>query len=131
MNQSFDLSSLLTELIYGSGAAEPVEQIVERLLAPHFALRNNGQVYDRSGFIAHVGELRQMAVGGGDIRVLEEISTDAGIAGRYLFRMLSAEGQSLSVEAHVFAKVNDGKVERIVEVARQVENTEEDFLADT
>jgi len=31
----------------------------------------------------------------------------------------------------VFAKVNDGRVEHIVEVARQVENTEEDFLADT
>jgi hypothetical protein len=76
--------------------------------------------------------MRRMTVGGGEIRVLEEVSTDTGTAGRYLFRMISAEGRILSVESHLFAKVDDGKVERIVEVARQLENdAEEDFLADT
>jgi hypothetical protein len=132
MNQGLDLPSLLTELLYGNEATEPVEQTVGRLLAPHFVLRLNGQVYDRSAFTAHVREMRRMTVGGGEIRVLEEVSTDTGTAGRYLFRMISAEGRILSVESHLFAKVDDGKVERIVEVARQLENdAEEDFLADT
>ena len=72
-----------------------------------------------------------MAIGGGKIQVLEQISADNRVAGRYLFRMISTEGQSLSIEAHLFAKVNDGKLERIIEVARQVGNDEENFLADT
>jgi hypothetical protein len=132
MNQGFELSSLLTKLIYGDEATDPVEQTVDKLFVPHFLLRLNGQVYGRSGFIAHVREMREMTAGGGEIRVLEEINTDTRIAGRYLFRMIPAEGQSLSIEAHLFAQVDDGKVERIIEVARQVENdAEEDFLADT
>ncbi|HET6499221.1 MAG TPA: hypothetical protein VFG87_00535 [Amycolatopsis sp.] len=132
MNQGFDLPSLLTKLIYGDEATESVEQIVEQLLAPRFVLRFNGQVFGRSEFIAHVRESRRMAVGGGELRVLEEISTDTRISGRYLFRLISAEGRSLGVESHLFAKIDDGRVERIVEIARQVEgDTEEDFLADT
>ena len=132
MNQSFDLPSVLTELIYGDEAAEPLGQTLDRLLTPHFVLRINGQVYDRSEFTAHVREMRQMSVGGGEMRVLEQISTDTGIAGRYLFRMVPAEGQSLDIESHLFARVNDDKVERIIEIARQVENdAEEDLLADT
>jgi hypothetical protein len=132
MNQGFELSSLLTKLIYGDEATDPVDQTVDKLFAPHFVLRLNGAVYGRFGFTAHVREMRQMTAGGGEIRVLEEIGTDTRIAGRYLFRMVSQEGQSLSIEAHLFAKVDDGRVERIVEVARQVGNdAEEDFLADT
>jgi hypothetical protein len=131
MNQGFDLPSLLTALIFGDEATEPVEPTVGQLLAPDFVLRLNGKVYDRSGFTAHIHELRQLAAGGGEMVVLEEISTDTTIAGRYLFRMVPADGQSLRVESHVFAKVNDGRAERIVEVARQIENdTEENFLAD-
>lgn len=132
MNQSFDLPSVLTELLYGDESTEPINRTLDRLLAPHFVSRINGQIYDRSGFTAHVREMRQIAIAGNKIQVLEQISTDNEIAGRYLFRMISAEGKSLSAEAHLFAKVNDGKVERIIEVARQVGNdAEENFLADT
>jgi hypothetical protein len=132
MNNGSDLPSLLTELIYGDEAAESLEQTLGRLLVPGFALRVNGQIYDRSGFAAHVREMRRMTIGGGKIQVLEQISTDNRIAGRYLFRMISAEGNSLSIEAHLFATVNDGKLARIIEVARQVGNeAEENFLADT
>jgi hypothetical protein len=132
MNHGSDLPSVLTELLYGNEVAEPLEQTLDRLLAPRFVLRINGQLYDRSGFTAHVREMRRMTTGGGKIQVLEQMSTDNRIAGRYLLRMISAEGQSLSVEAHLFAKVNDGKLERIIEVARQAGNDgEENFLADT
>jgi hypothetical protein len=132
MNQSFDLPSVLTELIYGDEATESLEQTIGRTLARYFVLRLNGQMYDRSKFTTHILQMRQMTSGGGEIRVLEQISTATAVAGRYLFRMVSAERRSLTVEAHLFARVNEGKVERIIEVARQVENdAEEDFLADT
>lgn len=85
----------------------------------------------RSSFTAHVREIRQISTGG-KIQELEQISADNRIAGRYLFRTMSAEGKSLSIEAHLFAKVSDGKLGRIVEVAREVGNdAEENFLADT
>jgi hypothetical protein len=132
MNNGFDLPSVLTELLYGDEAAEPLEQTLSRLLVPGFVLRIDGQIYDQSGFTAHVRELRRMTIGGGKLQVLEQISTDNRIAGRYLFLMTSAEGQRLSIEAHLFATVNDGKLARIIEVARQVGNdAEENFLADT
>jgi hypothetical protein len=132
MNQDPDLPAVLTELIYGDEVTEPLEKTLDRLLAPRFVLRINGQIYDRSGFIAHVRELRQISIGGGKIQVLEQISTDNGIAGRYLFRMISAEGKGLSIEAHLFAKVSNGKIGRIAEIARQVgDDAEENFLADT
>jgi hypothetical protein len=130
MNHGSDLPSVLTELLYGDETAEPLEQTLDRLLAPRFVLRVNGQIYDRSGFTAHVREIRQISIGGGKIQVLEQISADNRIAGRYLFRTISGEGKSLSIEAHLFAKVNDGKLERLIEVARQVGNDEENFLAD-
>lgn len=132
MNQSLDLSSVLTGLLYGREAAESLEQTLDQLVAPNFVLRMNGQVYDRSGFAAHISEMRQMTAGGGEIRVLEQIGADNRTAGRYLLRMKSAEGRSLTVEAHVFATVNDGRVERLTEIARPVEDdAEENFLADT
>ena len=63
--------------------------------------------------------MRQRVVGGGDLRVLEQVGTDTAIAGRYLFRMVSAAGQSLTFESHLFARITDGRAERFVEVARQ------------
>jgi hypothetical protein len=74
--------------------------------------------------------MRQMVAGGGETRVLEQVSTETGIAGRYLFRMVSAEGQSLSFESHLFASVKDGRAERFVEVARPVEEDDDDLLTD-
>jgi hypothetical protein len=104
MNHGSDLPSVLTELLYGDETAQPPEQTLDRLLAPRFVLCVNGQIYDRSGFTAHVREIRQISIGGGKFQVLEQISADNRIAGRYLFRTISAEGKSLSIEAHLFAR---------------------------
>jgi hypothetical protein len=131
MNQDFDLPAALTELLYGGEATESLEETLDRLLAPHFVLRVNGQIYDRAGFTAHARETREMAAGGGEIRVLEQLNENNGIAGRYLMRMISADGKGLSVEAHLFARVHDDKVARIIEIARPVESAEENFLADS
>lgn len=122
MDLKFDLPAVLTELLYGDESAEPLERTLDRLLTPDFVQRVNGQVYRRPEFPAHVRDMRQMVVGGGELRVLEQVATDTAIAGRYLFRMVSAGGQTLTFESHVFARIADGRAERFVEVARQVED---------
>ena len=63
--------------------------------------------------------MRQRVVGGGELRVLEQAGTDTEIAGRYLLQMVSAAGQSLTFESHLFARIADSRAERFVEVARQ------------
>jgi len=103
-----DLPAALTELLYGDENTEPLERTLGRLIMPNFVQRINGRVYRRAEYPAHVREMRQMVAGGGEMRVLEQVSTETGIAGRYLFRMVSAEGQSLSFESHLFASVKDG-----------------------
>jgi hypothetical protein len=129
MNREFDLPAALTELLYGDESAEPLERSLDRLITPNFVQRINGRVYGRAEYPTHVREMRQMVAGGGEIRVLEQVCTETGIAGRYLFRMGSADGKSLSFESHLFASIKDGRAERFVEVARQVqEDDDEDFL---
>lgn len=131
MDEKFDLPAVIRELFYGDETTEPLEQTLDRLIAPNFVQRVNGQVYRRSEYTAHVREMRQMVVGGGELQVLEQIRRDSEFAGRYLFRMVTAEGQNLSFESHLFARVNNGRIERLIEVARQVENdADEDFLID-
>jgi hypothetical protein len=131
MPVEFDLPAVLTELLYGDETKEPIEQTFDRLLTPNYVQRINGSVYRLPEFAAHVREMRQMVVGGGEVRVLEEVKTDSAIAGRYLFRMVSADGQDLNFESHLFAKITGGKVERLVEVARQVEADDDgDLLND-
>jgi ketosteroid isomerase-like protein len=126
----FDLPAVLTELLYGDEGDEPLERTLDRLLTPDFVQRINGRVYPWSEFVAHVRAMRQMAVGGGELRVLEQISVNAAIAGRYLFRVVSADGQILRFESHRFARVDGGRVARLVEVARQVADDDDgDFLA--
>ena len=83
MNQSFDLSSVLTGLLYGREAAEPLEQTLDRLIAPNFVLRMNGQVYDRSGFAAaYPLGLHKNFVGGvfGLLVVLVVLNLTAGMS---------------------------------------------------
>ena len=131
MNEAFNLPAVLTELLYGNESDEPLEATLDRLITPNFVQRINGRVYRRSEYAAHVREMRQMVVGGGELRVLEQISTATRIAGRYLFSMVSADGQALSFESHLFARIDGGKVDRLVEVARQIGNDDHgDLLGD-
>jgi hypothetical protein len=118
MNEGFNLSAVLTELLYGNENDAPLEATLDRLITPKFVQRINRHVYQRSEYTAHVREMRKMVVGGGELRVLEQISTATGIVGRYLFRMVSADGHDTSFESHLFARVDGGKVDRMVEVAR-------------
>ncbi|WP_227998953.1 hypothetical protein [Nocardia australiensis] len=131
MNQEFDLPAALTELLYGDETAESLDDTLDRLVTPNFVQRINGRVYGRSEYLAHVREMRRMVAGGGEMRVLEQISTNTGTAGRYLFRMVSPEGQESIFESHLFARINGGRAERFVEVARQVvDDDDEDLLLD-
>ncbi|MDH6222363.1 hypothetical protein [Streptomyces pseudovenezuelae] len=51
------------------------------------------------------------------------------IAGRYLFRMVPAQGPGMTFESHLFARVEAGRIDRLVEVARQTEDSDGDFLS--
>lgn len=130
MNDGFDLPTVLTELLYGNENDEPLEQTLDRLITPTFVQRINGQVYQRSEYTPHVREMRQMVVGGGELRILEQIATAIGIACRYLFTMTAADGQTLTFESHLFTRIDNGKVDRLVEVARQIgDDDHADLLA--
>jgi hypothetical protein len=130
MSQDFELSAVLNELLYGNEVMESVEQTLDRLVTPDFTQRINGQVYRRSEYAAHVREMRRLVAGGGEMRVLEQVDAGESIAGRYLFRMVSADGQETIGESHLFARLRDGRVARFVEVARWVEDADdEDLLA--
>jgi hypothetical protein len=110
---------------------ESVEQTLDRLVTPDFTQRINAQVYRRSEYAAHVREMRRLVAGGGEMRVLEQVHAGESIAGRYLFRMVSADGQETIGESHLFARLRDGRVARFVEVARWVEGADdEDYLSD-
>ncbi|MFF3734891.1 nuclear transport factor 2 family protein [Streptomyces sp. NPDC002476] len=120
MNQTFDLKAVLTELLHGDEATEPLEDTLDRLLTPDFVQRINGRVHQRSEFAAHVREMRARVADGGELRTLQLIGTDSMAAGRFLFRMVSSEGAELTFESHLFARVSGGRAESFVEVARQV-----------
>ena len=128
MNREYDVPAALTELFYGDESTEPLEQTLDRLMTPDFVLRANGQVYRGPENAAHIRELRQMAAGGGGVRVLEQVSTDTAIAGRYLFRMVTAAGQSLTFETHMFTRIADGRADRAVQVLRQIEDGDDQDL---
>ncbi|WP_033288435.1 hypothetical protein [Amycolatopsis jejuensis] len=126
MNHGFDLPGVLRELLYGTG---PVEETLDRVLTPAFVQRINGEVFHRDEFAPHVEEMRQLVTGGGEMQVLQQVVTETAIAGRYLFRMVPADGPELVFESHLFAGIEDGKVASLVEVARQVADADGDLLA--
>lgn len=127
-NEEFNLAAVLTELAYGNESEEPLEATLDRLVTPDFVQRVNGQVFQRSEYAAHVREWRQ-AVVSGEIRVLEQVVMATRTAGRYLFRTVSADGQVRTFESHLFARIDDGKVGRLIEVARQTgDDDNDDFL---
>ena len=125
MSQGRQLSAVLNELLYGNEVMEPVEQTLDRLVTPDFTQRINGQVHRRSEYAAHVREMRGSVAGGGEMRVLEQVDAGESIAGRYLFRTVSADGQDAIGESHLFARLRDGRVARWVEEA-----DDEDYLSD-
>lgn len=125
MSQELDLPKVLTELLHGDESAEPLEDALDRLVTPDFVQRINGQEYQRAAYTAHVREMRRMVVGGGGLRVLEQLTSGTGIAGRYLFTMVPADGHPLRFESHIFARVEDGRIARLTEVARQIDDAEE------
>jgi hypothetical protein len=129
MNEEFDLPAVLTKLAYGNGDDEPLEATMDRLITPDFVQRVNGGVYQRSEYIDHVREWRQ-TVADGELRVLEQVITATRIAGRYLFRTVSADGQVLTFESHLFAHIDDGKVGRFIEVGRPTRTDEDGDLLD-
>jgi hypothetical protein len=99
------------------------------LITPTFVQRVNGQVYDRTAYIPHVHKIRQSVVGGGELTVLEQFSAGNAVAGRYLFRMVPAQGSAMTFETHLFAPIEAGRVDRLVEVARQTEDGDRDLPA--
>ena len=125
MSQGRQLSAVLNELLYGNEVMESLEQTLDRLVTPDFTQRINGQVHRRSEYAAHVREMRGSVAGGGEMRVLEQVDAGESIAGRYLFRMVSADGQDAIGESHLFASLRDGRVARWVEEA-----DDEDYLSD-
>lgn len=129
MSEEIDLAAVLSELLYGDESAETLEQALDRLVTPTFVQRINGQVYDRSAYVPHVREMRQLVLGGGELTVLEEIRADDAIAYRYLFRMVPLQGPPLVFESHVFARVDGRRIDRLVEVARQAEDWDGDLPA--
>jgi len=130
MSQHFELSAVLTELLYGNEVVESAEQILDRLVTPDFAQRINGQVYRRSEYAGHVHEMPRLVAGGGEMQVLEQVVAGESIAGRYLFRMVCADGHEMIGESHLFARLRDGRVARFVEVARWLEGAgDKDLLA--
>ncbi|MFF9322455.1 nuclear transport factor 2 family protein [Streptomyces sp. NPDC014735] len=131
MNQEFDLKAVLTELLYGDEATEPLEDTLDRLLTPDFVQRINGRVHQRSEFAAHVREMRAQVADAGELRTLQLIGTDSMAAGRFLFRTVSSKGAELTFETHLFARVSGGRAESFVEVARQVApDDDKDLLAE-
>ena len=129
MSEEIDLPTVLSELLYGDESREPLEKTLDRLITPTFVQRINGQVYDRNEYLPHVREMRQLVLGGGELTVLEQFSAGNAIAGRYLFRMVPAHGPILTFESHLFARVQNGRVDRLVEVARQTDDGDGDVLA--
>jgi hypothetical protein len=129
INEGFDLPTVLTELAFGNESDEPLEGTLDRLITPNFVQRINGRVYRRSEYAAHVREWRQ-TVASGELRVLEQVVTTTAIAGRYVFRTVSADEQVLTFESHLFARIDGGKVDRLIEVARQIgDHDDGDLLA--
>jgi hypothetical protein len=129
MSEEIDLPAVLSELLFGDESTEPLETTLDRLITPTFVQRINGAVYDRVAYIPHVREMRQLVVGGGELTVLEQFSAGSTVAGRYLFRMVPAQGPGMTFESHLFARVEAGRVDRLVEVARQTEDGDGDFLS--
>lgn len=129
MTEAFDLPAALTELLYGNENDEPLEKTLDRLITPTFVQRINGQVYNRDQYTPHVREMRLMVTGGGELQVLEQLETATGFAGRYLFRMVQGGGPMFTFESHLFARIEDGKIDRMIEVARQTEDGDGDLLA--
>jgi hypothetical protein len=129
MSKEINLPAVLSELLYGNENEEPLESTLDRLITPNFVQRINGQVFDRVEYVPHVRGMRQMVGGGGELTVLEQTDTDTGIAGRYLFRMVPAVGPELTFESHLFARIVDGKIDRMIEVARQTEDVDGDLFA--
>ncbi|WP_329057861.1 hypothetical protein [Amycolatopsis sp. NBC_01480] len=129
MTEAFDLPAALTELLYGNENDEPLEKTLDRLVTPGFVQRINGRVYDRDQYIPHVREMRRMVTGGGELQVLEQSATATGFAGRYLFTMVQDGGQAATFESHLFARIEDGKIDRMIEVARQAEDGDGDLFA--
>jgi hypothetical protein len=129
MSEEFDLPAVLSELLYGDESSEPLEKTLDRLITPTFTQRINGAVYNRATYVSHVREMRQLVLGGGELTVLEQFSAGNTIAGRYLFRLIPPRGPALTFESHLFARVEAGRIDRLVEVARQIENEDGDLLA--
>jgi len=129
MTKQFDLPAALTELLYGNENDEPLEKTLDRLITPNFVQRINGQVYNRDQYTAHVREMRLMVTGGGELQVLEQLATVTGFAGRYLFRMVQVGGPSFVFESHLFVRIEDGRIDRMIEVARQTEEGDGDLFA--
>ena len=129
MTEAFDLPAALTELLYGNENDEPLEKTLDRLITPNFVQRINGKVYDRDQYIPHVREMRQLVTGGGELQVLEQLATATGFAGRYLFTLAQESGPTITFESHLFARIEDGRIDRMIEVARQTEDGDGDLFA--
>ena len=125
----FDLGEALSLLAFSEENEHPLDQLVEELTAEGFFHRMNGRLISRAEYADHFRELRKMAVGGGDLRTLQEVRHGDQIAARYLFTVNLADDSKLVFEALVFAAVREGRAAWIVEVNRPVEESDDPELA--
>jgi hypothetical protein len=129
MHEALDLPAALAELAFGNEDSEPLEETLDRLVTPDFVQRINGTVQTRAEYLAHVRDWRKK-VTSGELRVLEQVSTPTAVAGRYIFTIVPAGGQQMDIESHLFARIEAGRIARLIEVARQAEVGDDDnYLA--
>lgn len=117
----FDLSVVLAELFYGDESTVALPVTLDRLLAPDFVQRVNGDEYDRATYTDHVRQVRGMVGSNGRVRVREEVRQRTAIAGRYTFSFTGTNGEAIEFETHVFAQLApDTRIPQLVEVGRQI-----------
>ena len=125
----FDLGEVLSLLAFSDEKEHPLEELVEELTGEGFFHRMNGRLIHRAEYADHFRQIRQMAVGGGDLRTLQEVRHGDQIAARYLFTVNLADGAKLVFEADVFAAVREGRAAWMAEVNRPVEESDDPELA--
>jgi hypothetical protein len=115
----WSLAPILTKLLFGSEAEEPLERTIEKLLTDQYQQRVNGTEIGRRDFADHVRAVRS-GVAGGRLDVLEELTEGNRIAGRYLFHVVAPSGAEEAYEAHIFAeRATDGGLTHMIEVNRR------------
>ena len=126
-----DLTSFARILhnLYLGREGEDVAELCQRVMAADAVVRVNGHNLRGESYREHLQSLRSQINSGHT--TVEEVEQPAGhesrIAGRYRFRSQFADGSVATAENHIFGHLTqDGRISQLVEVARMVEDSDDE-----